>query len=80
MNEFIFPLKVYTEDTDYAVVSKIIKVGPASLVYDQYLRLTNEPNTLLCKAIVKVACVNKLMQPCALPIDYDYDILTGDLV
>jgi acyl-CoA thioester hydrolase len=124
MSEFIYPLRVYIEDTDctgvvyhanylnyferarsewaekigmglewqqsqsifftvrYAkldylqpalahqqieVVTRIAVVRPASLVYEQYLRLAETIDTILCKAEIKIACVNRQMRPCGLP-------------
>lgn len=137
MNSFVFPLKVYIEDTDYAgvvyhsnylkfferarsewaeqlgfgmlwqreqaiylpvhsikidflkpaklndqleVVSRIIKLKKASLVYDQYLRLCSVPDTILCRAEVKIACVDKSFRPQALPSCLLHEIITGEPV
>lgn len=49
------------------VVSHITEVKKASIVYDQHLRLAHSPDTILCRASVKVVCVNKAMRPCAIP-------------
>lgn len=124
MDEFIFPLRVYTEDTDYGgvvyhanylsyferarsewaesvgltvewyreqgvyfavryakmdylkparlhqnleVVSRIIELRPASIVYEQYLRLKDIKDTILCKAEIKIACVGIDFKPKILP-------------
>ena len=124
MNEFIFPLRIYIEDTDamgvvyhpnyfnffararsewaeqlgmgvkwqtaedayfpvhsatieylkpallhqkVEVVTTILEARRASLVYDQYLRLAGLNGTLLCKAEIKIACVDKHLKPKALP-------------
>ncbi len=49
------------------VVSRISRIRPASVIYDQHLRLAETPDTILCRAEVKVACVNLSMRPCGLP-------------
>lgn len=123
-NEFIYPLRVHIEDTDFAgvvyhsnylnfmerarsewvhemglgiewqrehkiyfpvfdvhikflkparlhekieVVSKITAIKPASIIFDQHLRLAGSPDTLLCTAEVKVACTDYTMRPRSLP-------------
>lgn len=124
INQFIYPLRVHIEDTDYGgvvyhsnylnfferarsewcdqlglgidwqrehqiylpvhqalidfikparlhemveVVSKIKAIRPASLLFEQYLRLAGSPDKMLCKAEIKLACVTYDMQPRALP-------------
>lgn len=49
------------------VVSSITKIRPASMVFDQYLRLIDSPDKILSQAEIKIACVNAYMQPCAIP-------------
>ncbi|MDR3477905.1 MAG: YbgC/FadM family acyl-CoA thioesterase [Gammaproteobacteria bacterium] len=135
MKQFIFPLKVYIEDTDYSglvfhanylnyferarsesveilglgiewqaqheiyfpvrsiqidylkparlnnqleVISQIVNIKKASIIYDQHLRLANSPDTILCKATVKIACVNKHIRPCAIPYSGLHEILMGE--
>ncbi len=125
MSEFVFPVRVYYEDTDLAgivyhanyikfyersrtemvrlmgldqcllieqglafavvhididylksarfndaleVVTRISKVGRASMVFDQFIRMAGDPSQILNKAQVKVACVTvNDMKPAALP-------------
>ncbi|MDR3492758.1 MAG: YbgC/FadM family acyl-CoA thioesterase [Gammaproteobacteria bacterium] len=124
MNQFVFPIKVYTKDTDYGgvvyhsnylsfyeiarsewaeslgfgiawqkdhgvyfpvrsaqidylkpatlhdkleVVSKLTKLGRASMLYDQYLRFALRPDTIISKATIKIACVDTAMRPRPLP-------------
>lgn len=124
MNEFIYPLRVHIEDTDYTglvyhanylnfmerarsewvdalgmgmswqreqalyfvmhkvdirflkparvhdrleVVSSLISIRSASLVFDQCLRFADSPDKLLSRAEVKIACVDESMQPRPLP-------------
>lgn len=124
MTEFIFPLRVYIEDTDILgmvfhanylkyferarsewaehvgmgidwqrkegvyfpvrsikidyfrpaqlhqmveVVTRLIKVRPASMLYEQHLRPKDLNDTILCKAEVKIACVDLDLRPCPLP-------------
>lgn len=127
MSEFVFPVRVYYEDTDLAgivyhanyikfyersrtemvrlmgldqrllieqglafavvhididylksarfndaleVVTKIGKVGRASMVFDQFIRMAGDPSQILNKAQVKVACVTvNDMKPAALPLE-----------
>lgn len=124
MNEFIYPLRVHIEDTDYAgvvyhsnylnymerarsewadhvgiglpwqkqhgillpvhhvsitfikparlhekleVVSTVIAIRPASMVFEQYLRLAEDKDKILCTAEIKLACTDENMKPRALP-------------
>jgi tol-pal system-associated acyl-CoA thioesterase len=124
MNEFIYPLRVHIEDTDYAgvvyhsnylnfmerarsewadhvgiglpwqkqhgllfpvhrvniifmkparlhekieVVSSIVALKPASMIFEQYLRLAEDKDKILCKAEIKIACTDEEMKPRTLP-------------
>lgn len=124
MNEFVFPLRVYVEDTDFGgivyhanyfkyferarsewaehlgfglewqrdekiyfvvreaeidylkpakvhqkveVVTRIASAKKASITYDQYLRFSESPDTILCKANIKTVCIDQNMRPTALP-------------
>ena len=49
------------------VVSRVAKLRRASLIYDQYLRFSDRPDTILCKAEFKIACVDQQRRPCAIP-------------
>lgn len=49
------------------IISEIKELRAASLVFRQYLRLSELPDKLLCEAEVKIACVNEDMRPCPLP-------------
>lgn len=60
-------LKPVTLQQKLEVVTQITKVRPASLIYDQYLRLADTTATILCKAEIKVACVDQAKRPCGLP-------------
>lgn len=136
MNEFIFPLRVYIEDTDYTgivyhsnylkyferarsewmlslgldlawqqeheiyfvirsatlnylkparmsdqveVVSRISSVKRVSMVFEQHLRLSHAPDTVLCTAEVKVACLDKTSRPTSFPQCKFHDIFMGEL-
>lgn len=127
MEPFIFPLRVYIEDTDYGgivyhanylkyferarsewaeqfgfgieyqqqekiyfticyakidylrpaklhqqveVVSYMKEIRQASIIYDQYLRPSATPDTILCRAEVKIACVDPLLKPRPLPAKF----------
>jgi acyl-CoA thioester hydrolase len=135
MNEFILPLTIYIEDTDYTglvyharylnfferarstwiaklgmgmdwqqqqeiyfvvcsakldfikparlalpveVVTRVRELKRASLIFEQELRLSDQTDTLLCTAEVKVACVNHAYRPVALPRCKLHDIMTGE--
>lgn len=124
INEFIYPLRVYTEDTDYGgvvyhcnylkfierartewaehlgigfewqnahqiyfavrtaqlqyckpaklydkleVVSSIKELRPASIIFEQCLRLADTVDKILFKAEIKVACVDHTLRPCVIP-------------
>ena len=60
------------------VVSRIHEVRTASMIFDQYLRLHEQPDTILCKAQIRVACVDKTIRPRALPKRF-LDIINGEL-
>jgi acyl-CoA thioester hydrolase len=62
--EFLRPAQLHQE---VEVISSIKEYRKASLIYDQYLRLKERPDTILCKAEIKVACVDSHFKPCALP-------------
>jgi acyl-CoA thioester hydrolase len=49
------------------VVSQLIEVRGASLLFAQHLRLQRSPHKMLCKAKVRIACVNHDMRPRPLP-------------
>ena len=50
------------------VTANIIKMGKASLVFQHAVTLHDEPETLLCEATVKIACVNAdTFQVCPIP-------------
>jgi acyl-CoA thioester hydrolase len=135
MNEFLFPLKVYIEDTDYSgvvfhsnylnyferarsewletlgmgiawqlkqeiyfairsakidfykparlsdrlqVVSRVSQLKRVSMTFEQHLRLSDAPDTILCTAEVKVACLDKEFRPNSLPRSKLHEILTGE--
>lgn len=124
MNEFIYPIRVHIEDTDFGgvvyhsnylnfferarsewvdhegmgiewqreqqiyfpvaevciqflkparlherleVVTKVSSIKSASLIFDQHLRLANSTDTILCKAEVRVVCVDYQFKPRPLP-------------
>lgn len=124
MNQFVYPLRVHIEDTDFAgvvyhsnylnylerarsewmdsiglgitwqrdhkiyfpvhsiyieyikparlhekveVVTTIKELRRASIVFDQYLRLTGSPDKMLSKAEVRVACTDENMRPRSIP-------------
>lgn len=132
INEFIYPLRVHIEDTDFSgvvyhsnylnfmerarsewaeklgfglawckqnhilfvvrsakidylkptrlhehieVVSRIKSIRPASIIYDQHLRLAGVEDTILCKAEIKIACVDVDMRPCALPPSFSLETM-----
>jgi acyl-CoA thioester hydrolase len=49
------------------VVSQIKEIRRVSVLYDQYLRLQERPDTILCRAEVKIVCVDLNLKPRALP-------------
>jgi len=52
------------------VVTHVSKVGRASVVFEQQLRMAGDPSQILNKAQVKVACVTVAdMKPAALPAE-----------
>ncbi len=49
------------------VVTSIKTCRPASIIYDQHLRLANATDKILCKAEIKIACVDYELHPRAMP-------------
>ncbi len=135
MNEFIFPLRIYIEDTDYTgivyhsnylkfferarsewmlglgldlawqreqeiyfvirsatleflkparmsdqlqVVSRVSCLKRVSVTFEQYLRLSQAPDTVLCTAEVKIACLDNTSRPTSLPQCKLHDIFMGE--
>lgn len=62
--QFLIPGRVHEK---IEVVSKIIAIGRASITFSQYLRFALSPDKILCRAEVKLACVNDDLRPRALP-------------
>lgn len=58
------------------VISKIANLRRASMVYEQHLRLKDQPDKILCTADVKIACIDNKMRPCPLP---EFKTLIGRL-
>lgn len=61
---FVKPARVHDK---VVVSSSLIGMRSASIIFEQCLRFADLPDTLLCKAEIKVACVNEAVQPCRLP-------------
>lgn len=61
---YIKPARVHER---LEVVTTLKSVRPASLIFDQCLRLADMPDKILCKAEIKAACVGEDMQPRAIP-------------
>lgn len=50
------------------VVTRITKVGGASMTFEQYLRLASDHQQTLCQAVVDVVCLKlKSFTPCRMP-------------
>lgn len=62
--QFLKPARVHER---VEVVSRIKSIRQASIIFDQCLRLSSMPDKILCKAEIKVACVDFNLQPRALP-------------
>lgn len=62
--EYLKPARVSEQ---LQVISKIISIRKASLIYQQYLRPRDSTDTILCQAQIKIACVDYAMRPQALP-------------
>jgi acyl-CoA thioester hydrolase len=135
MNEFLFSLKVYVEDTDYGgvvfhsnylsfferarsewsetlgigiewqrkqeiyfavrsakidflkparlgdqlqVVSRVSHIKRVSMIFEQYLRLSHAPDTILCTAEVRIAFLDYSFRPSSLPRCKLHEIMTGE--
>lgn len=62
--EYIKPAKLHEK---VEVVSTIHELRRASILFDQHLRLAGTTVKMLCKAVVRVACTDETMRPCAIP-------------
>lgn len=62
--QYMKPAKVHER---LEVVSLLKSARSASFIVDQHLRLAGMPDKILCKAEIKIACVDKTMLPCAIP-------------
>lgn len=62
--QYLKPAKIHEQ---VEVVSSINNVRSASCVFDQYVRLAANPDQILCKAEVKVACVDNEMRVAPIP-------------
>ena len=62
--DFLFPARLYDE---IEVVSQVIKIGHASLVFEQFIRNALNHSCIYAKAVIKVVCVNHKLKPCAVP-------------
>ena len=51
------------------VVSKVIKKGKASLVFEQIVRSKEDPSHIYCTGIIKMVAVDNNFKPCAIPKD-----------
>jgi len=49
------------------VYSTIKEIRRASLIFNQCLRLKDAPDTIICTAEIKVACIDQQFRPRALP-------------
>lgn len=61
---FIKPARLHEK---VEVVSTIKAIRPASLVFDQHLRLAGLDDKILCKAEIKIACADEAMRARKLP-------------
>lgn len=61
---FLKPARVHEK---IEVVTSIKEIRSASLVYDQYLRPADSTDKMLCRAEIKLACVDETMRPQVIP-------------
>jgi acyl-CoA thioester hydrolase len=61
---FLKPARVHQK---LEVVSRVVQVRPASFISDQHLRPRDTNDTILCKAEIKIACVDRNLRPQVLP-------------
>lgn len=61
---FLLPARLHEH---VEVVSQMTEVRGASMQFAQHLRLKQSPHKILCKANVRLACVDLDMRPKALP-------------
>lgn len=62
--DFVRPVTVHQQ---VEVVTRIQQIRFASIIYDQHLRLADTTDTILCRAEIKIACVDRNLRPCGLP-------------
>lgn len=74
--QFLIPGRVHER---VEVISEIKEIARASFVFSQYLRFALSPDKILCKAEVRIACVNENMRPRALPNMPSFDHIRSTL-
>lgn len=74
--KFIKPAQLHDK---VEVVSTIAQMRPASIVFEQYLRLAQPDHRILCKAEIKIACVDTTMQPMPYPHVPDLETIRRSL-
>lgn len=62
--QFLKPARVHER---VEVVSSVKSIRPASIIFDQRLRLSAMPDKILCKAEIKLVCVDFDLHPKVLP-------------
>jgi acyl-CoA thioester hydrolase len=62
--DFLYPARLFDE---IQIISQIIKIGKASLVFTQSAQNLFDKNTIYCKGEIKIACVNHLFKPREIP-------------
>lgn len=62
------------------VVSRALSISAASILYEQCLYLQNEPDTVLCRAEIKLVCIDSSYRPRAWPQSWlkEINLLSGD--
>jgi acyl-CoA thioester hydrolase len=49
------------------ITCEVIKIGKASLEIQHVVRNAEDNNLIYCQGMIKLACVNHKLQPCAIP-------------
>ncbi len=69
--DFLKPARLHEK---VEVVTRIQEIKAVSMVFDQHLRRLDSSDIILCKAVIKVVCVDANLRPHVLP-DFLHQLL-----
>lgn len=70
--EYLLPAKLYDE---LEVVTKVAKLGGASIIFHHVIRNINDTKRIFCAGLVTVICVNRHLRPHRIPASLAANLL-----